>query len=951
MTDYRKKLIEVAIPLAEINDASAYDKMPGIGPHPKGIHHWWARLPLPCARAVIFASLVDDPASDPKIAKGGAKAIERERERLFGLITDLIQKKPHENPAAFEAAAQEIKKHCDGKIPSLLDPFSGGGSIPLEGHRLGLPSIGYDLNPVAVLISKAQIEFIPRFLDRPPVRSFDEVAETSHLLAGRWKGSKGLAEDVRYYGEWMRQEAQKRLGHLYPKIRLPKEHGGGEANVIAWLWARTVKCPNPACGAEMPLISSFWLSKKKGKQAWIEPAINKKAKSVEFAVITGTGIPQEPTKSGRGAIFKCLVCESITEDAYTKAEGNAGRIGNRLLAIAAEGRRGRVYLAPENSHEQVVEKLAPSWRPSGDMPENPRWFSPPAFGMKSFSDLFTPRQLVALTTLCDLISEARKKVLADAKISTMPDDGKSLDDGGIGTTAYADAVSLFLALTIDRLADFNCALSRWKSSGEQQMQLFGRQAIPMVWDFAEANILGNKGITWTNAIKMTTDSIEVIPTTKSAFAGAIHQYDAAGISSARLPQSVIVSTDPPYYDNIGYADLSDFFYVWLRRSLKDRFPQLFSTLLVPKAPELVATPYRFGNSREKAKEHFESGFKRAFAALKKSLDPRFPMTVYYAFKQSEDSDDDDGDSGGVDITTGWETLLESLISTGFQITATWPIRASQKWRMVSMGTNALASYIVLACRPRPDDAPLATRKELLAALKRELPDALRNLQHGNIAPVDLAQAALGPGMAVFSRYAKVVEADGSSMSIRTALGIINQILDETLSEQEGDFDPDTRWALDWFQEFGTTTGDYGRAETLATAKAISVQGLVDSGILHSRAGKVRLLKREELNSEWDPTKDARLTVWEVTQQLVRALKTGEQNAADLLRKVGGLGETARELAYRLFILSERKNWAQDALDYNSLVVAWSELKRLSTEKRAAPELVQESLLITPKKRR
>ncbi len=369
--------------------------------------------------------------------------------------------------------------------------------------------------------------------------------------------------------------------------------------------------------------------------------------------------------------------------------------------------------------------------------------------------------------------------------------------------------------------------------------------------------------------------------------GVAHQADAA--AGANGLSNLLVSTDPPYYDNIGYATLSDFFYVWLRRTIGDLYPEHFGTVFVPKMPELTASPGRFGGDRHKAKEHFETGFRQAFTSLRSKMDHRFPLTVYYAFKQSDeeagsDADDTEGDvSTVIDLTTGWETLLDALISSGFQITGTWPVRASQKWRMVAMGSNALASYIVLACRVRSASAAIATRKEFMSVLRNELPRALKNLQQGNIAPVDFAQAAIGPGMAVYSRYAKVIESAGSQMSVRAALGIINQVLDEVLAEQEGDFDSDTRWALGMVRAVRHARRAVRRCrDVLASAKNTAVNGLVEAGIIKAKSGKVQLVSRPELPEDWNPATDKRLTVWETTQHLIRTLETkGEGEAATL----------------------------------------------------------------------
>lgn len=916
----KKKLIEVSLPLDAINDASAYDKMPGIGPHPKGVHHWWARLPLPAARAMLFASLVTDPSDDPRFKDKSEDEQDAERDRLFGILRQMLRKKIHEHPEALARAYAEIERHCDGKLPTVLDPFCGGGSIPLEAQRLGLPARGSDLNPVAVLITKAVVEIVPRFANAVPVHP---EARQTLAHSGNWSRGKGLAEDVRRYGADILQAARERIGHLYPK-------GPDGETILTWLWARTVKCPNPACGAEMPLVRSFSLATKAGRQTWVEPEVT--GNQCTFAIKTGKGKPRAGTVNRRGAT--CVCCNTPVAFNYIRTEGKAGRLGVTLLAMVAAG-RGKTYLPPDTSHVAIAVSASPSWTPETQMPEKALGFRVQGYGMTHHADLFTLRQLAAMETLSDLAKDVRARVLSDAKATGMADDDLRLEEGGTGATAYADAVSTFLSMGVNRCSGFNSSLCRWGADNEKIMNVFGRQTLSMVWDFGEANILEETVGSWPTCKDYVAECIQVA-TGYGSTPGQVEQLDAA--HAIRKEKNLLVSTDPPYYDNIGYADLSDFFYIWLRRTLGGIYPQLFSTLLVPKAAELVADPSRFDGDKDKAKEHFEDGFKQTFTLLKEKLDLRFPMTVYYAFKQDDEGEpDDEEESGGVSLTTGWETLLESLISTGFQITATWPVRASQQWRMRSRGSNALASYIILACRPRPESAAMTTRRDFLTQLKTELPTAIRHLQHASVQAVDLAQAAIGPGMAVYSRYSRVVEASGERMGVRTALAHINQILDEVLTEQESEYDADTRWALAWFEQYGHDEGDFGDANTLATAKATAVSALVQGGILFARAGRVRLLRREELAADWDPTTDERMPVWELTQQLIRALvERGEVSAAEILRKVGALGGVAHDLAYRLFALCERKGWAQEAIAYNSLSASWPEIERLARESGLPP---------------
>jgi putative DNA methylase len=560
------------------------------------------------------------------------------------------------------------------------------------------------------------------------------------------------------------------------------------------------------------------------------------------------------------------------------------------------------------------------------LPKKHRNFQTPAYGMPNVGDLFTPRQLVALTTFSDLVGEARERVLKDARASGMAEDRKGIDEGGLGATAYADAVATYLAFAVDKVADRNSTVATWASNREHARNTFTRQALAMAWDFAESNVFSGSSGNYDGGVDSIASLLFDLPV---AVEGRATQLDAtAAINGTASP---FISTDPPYYDNIGYADLSDFFYVWLRRSAGNIYAQLFSTLLVPKAQELVATPYRFEGSKEKAQRFFEERLGKAFARMREAHNPAYPLTVFYAFKQAEEEDNEDEDEASSTlVSTGWETMLEGLIRTGFQITGTWPMRTELARRMVGRGANALASSVVLACRQRPDDAPLATRREFVEALRNELPAALKNLQHGSIAPVDLAQAAIGPGMAVFSRYSKVLETDGSPMRVRTALGLINQALDEILAAQEGEYDAETRWALAWFEQYGTAEGKFGDAETLSRAKDTAVNALEEAGIIKAKAGKVKLVPREGLNGDWDPASEKRLTIWELTQHLIRALETGgEAAAARIIRRVSSLAETAKDLAYRLYTICDRKGWPQEALAYNMLVKSWPELQKLA----------------------
>lgn len=898
----RRKLIETSIPLQKINEASAA-KRPR--KHPWSIAYWWARRPLPAARAILFAQLVDDPASQPDLfpTKEEQRA---EQKRLFELIERLVLWDKSNDDALLAEAHRKILESTDGNPPQILDPFSGGGSVPLEAQRLGLTAFASDLNPVAVIIEKALIEIPPKFAGQRPVfpGAVDETIQD-------WPRATGLAEDVRRYGQWMRDEAEKRIGHLYPKATLPD---GSEATVIAWIWARTVTCPNPECRIDMPLVRSWWLGKKKGKEAYVVPVID--GKTVRYEI--GHDPAQAPTKEndgtagGKGAT--CIRCTTAVPLKYIREEGRGGRMREQLIATVAEGHRRRIYIAPTEEHVEAANVSAPASAPSGTLPANPRDFKTPNYGMITWASLFTPRQLTALTTFSDLVGEARDRVEKDALAAGLELGGR-LDNGGISAVAYADAVATVLAMPLLRLADQGSSITTWHNQNEQIRSTFARQAIPMTWDYLEPNPLAATIGSWSAHLKLSADAIGSTPASAPAH---VEQKDARAVDFRRR----LISTDPPYYGNIGYSDLSDFFYVWLRRTLGAIHPSVLSTMLVPKEEELVANQYRH-SGKQGAHEFFEDGFREVFRKAREHAYEDFPITVYYAFKQQDTSKDGQA-------STGWETLLEGMIRSGWQITATWPMRSELGNRMLSQGTNALASSIVLALRPRPDDAPRIDRRGFLSALKAELPDELRTLQQGSIAPVDLPQAAIGPGMAVFSRYSGVLEDDGTKMTVRTALQRINTILDEVLTELENDFDAPTRFALTWFRQNGFASGVFGEAESIANARGISLDALERSGILTKGGGKVALIAPSDLPADYDPATDQSISHWEVVMHLTRLLDDGGVPAASvLLGQVPSSVDTdlCRELASLLFKLAEDRKQTALAVSFNNLGAAWNQIAR------------------------
>jgi len=942
-----KKLIEVALPLDAINAACSREKSIRHG-HPSTLHLWWARRPLAAARAVIFAQMVNDPSwkweleHPGEIPHSNLKAsFAASRKRLFSIVEDLVKWENTNDELVLEKARAEIrrswKETCElnqghpqaaelfnpDRLPGLHDPFAGGGTIPLEAQRLGIEAYASDLNPVAVLINKAMIEIPPKFAGCPPVNPEWQGRSEAEKTLRQWHGAQGLAEDVRYYGQWMRDEAQKRIGHLYPPIEVTAEMAderldlkplvGQKLTAVAWIWVRTVKSPNPVFRhVDVPLASTFVVASKEGKSAYVEPIVDGDA--YRFVVKVGKPPAQAAggTTAGKRAAFRCLMSGVPVDYNHIRSEGRAGRMGARLMAIVAEGPRGRVYLSPLAQQERSAAVAIPEWRPEMPLPNNPRDFKTPNYGLGTFGDLFMPRQLVALTTFSDLASGMSDKINREAMAAGVVNDELRLETGGTGARSYADSVAIYLAMAVSYAANYWSVIA---TPAEGFIRgTFARQAVPMTWDYAEAPPFGNTSGNWMSGIEWVSKSLEILP---AKLAGIAEQADAA---TQAISKGKSISTDPPYYDNIGYADLSDFFYIWLRRALKPILPSVFATVAVPKAEEMVATPYRHG-SKDKAEAFFLDGMTRSMQRLAVLAHPAVPVTIYYAFKQSETQDN------GSTSSTGWETFLDAVIRSGFSLTGTWPMRTERGARAIGIGANALASSIVLVCRPRPETAEIVSRRAFLRELNQVLPEALDEMTRGvenrrsPVAPVDLSQAIIGPGMAVFSRYAAVLEADGTPMTVRTALQLINRFL------AEDDFDRDTQFCLHWFEQYGWKEGKFGEADTLARAKGTSVDGVKQSGVLHASAGVVRLLKWAEYALDWDPDTDTRLPVWEALHHLIREFKsTGETGAGTILAAVQAKSEATRQLAYRLYTLCERAGWADDARAYNEIVTSWSALE-------------------------
>ena len=889
---HKRKLIEVALPLDAINREAERDT-PKRSNHPWRMHFWWARRKLATARAVLFAQLVDDPSSDP----GRFPTVEDqrvERERLHAMIERLVSWDNARDPRLLAEARAEIRRSSGGSTPVIFDPFAGGGSIPLEAQRLGLEARASDLNPVAVLINKALIEIPAAFKDQAPI--YPDLAGSQ---IRDWKGAEGLAADVRAYGAWIREQALARLGDVYPSE--------GGKTPIGWLWARTVRCPNPACGVDMPLVKSWWVAKKAARNVFIVPTVMgdpahpsgmRVAYSVSDRPVDAPADVDEGTVSRRGA--KCVSCGTAISLSHIREEGRAKRLGQQLLATIVDGGRKREYIAPTAAQVAAADLDPPAGRIEGDIGFYPRDLKAPTYGLTQFADLFTARQLTVITLLSDLVQEVRTAVI-----------------GHGGTSEYADAVATYLGLAVSRGTDYQSNVTTWHYQNEQIRNVFARQAIPMAWDFLEVNILGTGSGTWASQVELAAQALEGLVVDTPAFARQQAAQDASR-------QPFVLSTDPPYYDNVEYSELSDFFYVWLRRTLRSVHPQLLSTLLVPKAEELVANPYRH-DGKEGAKAFFEDGFRTVFANAREVASPDYPITVYYAFKQSET--DAEGEA-----SSGWETLLEGMIRAGWVITSTWPFRTETASRMLAQGKNALASSIVLSLRPRPEGAATTDRRDFIATLTAELPDALRKLQQGQVAPVDLPQAAIGPGMAVFSRYSAVLEPDGTRMTVRSALARINEILDQVLNEQEGDFDSTSRFAIAWYRQHGYGVGKFGDADNLARARNTSVDAMDRDEILTSRAGNVQLIKPSDLSWDYDVLKDLHTSNWEALHHLIKVLErdgiapAGNFLQAALTRPDGAIdADLVKELAHLLFRIAEGNGWTKDALSFNTLVTTLPEI--------------------------
>lgn len=904
----RKKLIEVALPLEKINVESAREKSIRHG-HPSTLHLWWARRPLAAARAMIWASLVDDPSSRPDVFPTEEEQ-NKERQRLFKVLEDLVVWENSNDEMILRAARNEIMKSLDNMPPVFLDPFAGGGALPLEAGRLGLETHAHDLNPIPVLLNKSMLEIPQRFSGKAPVNPFRQDSMSKSI---QWNGVEGLADDVQYYGNQIKKIAYERMGHIYPTIQLPKKDGGGNVPVIAWLWARTVKCPNPACRCQMPLVKSNVIANKiayveilKGEDGW-----------PRFEIKNGIPRKEGGTVTRKGA--SCIFCGTAVGFPYIREEGKNNRISAKMMAIVGKGQNGRVYVSPNNEHELASCAFQKKNLKLGNIANYPGYLNPPAYGIDTFESLYTDRQLYFIDEICSILQQVANDAEKHAIAAGLENDHLGLRDGGKGALAYSQAVRIYLSYMIDKIADYHTSICSWNAVGQKMRNTFGLTGMSMSWDYAEANPFSGASGSFENMLDWVVRSVKNLP--------IIHK----GTSEQKNAQvdyglnNLMISTDPPYYSNVPYADFADFFYVWLRRNLRDIYPELFKTMLTPKAEELVADPYRLGG-KESAAAFFENGMLQACKQMYLSATEEIPVTIYYAFKESDTNIDQSS-------STGWETMLSAIIQAGFSIVGTWPVRTEMSSRTRGIGSNALASSIVLVCRKRPENSPKITRRNLINQLRKELRPALRKLQVSNIAPVDLAQSAIGPGIGVYSKYAEVLEADGTPMSVRSALQIINQELDLFLNEQDSDIDSESRFCIDLYSQFAFNEMPFGDANTLATAKNTSIAILASHGILHAQKGKVHLIERSELSEKID---EHETSIWLLCQQLTyRMEKKGVEGCAIAVAEMfGSNAERAKDLAYRLFTIAERKHWAQEAYAYNSLVVAWPEIQSRAAELKA-----------------
>lgn len=919
----KKKLIEVALPLADINAASSREKSLRHG-HPSTLHLWWARRPLAACRAVLFASIVDDP-SEHKDKFPKESDQNKERQRLFSIIRQLSQWENLNNRELFASAHQEMQKYADLAAINIHDPFCGGGSIPVEAQRLGLNTVASDLNPVPVMITRAMVEYPQRFLDlERAIGPEYEGCQTFKSL--KLTGLQAVVEDIKRYGRVARSYTFAEIGRYYPELEFKVDRKNHKASVIAYIWARTAECINPACKCELVLVRSFDLSQKEGTSAWVETKVNKTGgkPKIEFSVKRGKGKGKEGTAGKTGVT--CLNCKTVVPLAEIRKQGKERGLGAKLMAIVVEGDRGRHYLDPTPEQESLAAVLVPEDTPDTPLPEKALGFRVQEYGMRRHRDLFTSRQLLAMTTFSNQIIKTREKIYADAVAAGLPDDDLSLEDGGRGASAYADLIAMYLAFALDKCSDFWSTIATWSPQPKNELVVntFGRHAIPMSWNFGEVNPFSSSGGNFVGNVDMVAKAVANLPQQGGITrAGTVLQGDARDL----IEDGVVISTDPPYFDNIGYADLSDYFYVWMRKSLKTFFPKIFQTTLVPKSDELIATPFRH-DSPDAAEAFFLSRMTDVLRKCAKNANREIPITIFYAFKQTESNEEGEASS------TGWETFLQAVVDAGLTLTGTWPMR-TERIKGLKSSMNALASSIVLVCRPQ-NSTETISKREFISELKRTLPGAVKSLKESGIAAVDLQQALIGPGMSVFSKYKHVLESDDSHMPVRSGLVLINQVLDEVLAHADSSFDSYTRWAIAWFEQFGYSDGPFGEANTLAQAKNVAVSALTNLGIVQSKSSKVKLISPDKLEDFLESSSGQAITHWRAALHLAHTLdESGEVETARLVNAVGADAGLCRDLAYRCFSICGKNGWAQEGLIFNNLVTAWGEIQRQANEQRQA----------------
>ncbi len=878
-----RKLIEVApfLPLDAISVAAKADKDKKTGTI-KNVHKWFAPMPTPALRALIFSAVVDAPDDD------------KEREGLLELVKRLVPADGNPPDAVtLDEAKAAIRKSTGGDLPTIFDPFCGGGSTLIEAQRLGLPAEGSDLNPVPVLITRTLTQLIPSVSGRAPL-----VGDPTQFGGISGGPLTGLLADVQHYAERVRERVWNEVGHLYPS-------GPNGETIIAWLWARTTVCPNPACGATMPLVTSTWISKRKNDTRGL--VASPTGTGVEFSIAAAPS-PASGTVVRTGAT--CLNCGTTTPLGTIRDQAGREGLGTQLLCLAVDGASGRAYLAPDTT---TVPHSTASGDLDVDLPERALGFRVQAYGMRTQADIYTTRQLAMLDAFAEAIADVPEQAVADG-----------------GDATYAATVASILGLALGKLAQSNSTQVRWnvRSTGSSKAEpAFGRHAMPMVWDFTETNPFGGSVGDWLGQVNSVTGGIRSLPLGDPS---SVRRADARS-TALELRKPVVIVTDPPYFDQIGYADLSDYFYVWHRKALRKVHPDLYATIVTPKDPELIATPYRHDGSKEDAAEYFVNGFTDTFRSLKSALLPQHPILIVYAHQQEEKS------SLGT-ASTGWDAMLEAVLDAGLVIEGTLPVHGSYKAKLISIGTNSLASYIVMVCRPRTGNANPGSIADLRAALRTRLPDAAKALLGSGESMVDIRQAAIGPGMEVFSQFSEIF--DGTDpITVRRALTIINEELGRILDEHLGEVDDETRWASQWYADHEFEVGEFDEGRKLANTYGLGMDGLVEAGIIESRRGKVRLLKRSELPTGW--TGDSRTPVWEACQHLVKALtdgpSAGERAAAELLAALGPLASGSRELAQYLTNLAIENGWTDDAIAYDSLVKSWPRIEQLSADVSTAED--------------